>query len=315
MIKILVVGCGYMGREYVKVIDALNVPCVVIGRSKGGVNSFQKIYSHIDVFEGGLENNMEVLEGISHVIVATGIEDLYEHCKLALKSGVKKVLLEKPGTLSYSDLNALNHESQKKDIELFIAYNRRCYNSVNKAKQLIKQDGGVLSVFFEFTEWVEDIPYKKFSDKELGCWILANSSHVIDLAFSFTGTPQEINSVVSKHHGYSWHPSGSIFCGSGLSVNNIPFSYHSNWESAGRWSVEVLTSKCRYYFRPMERLIVQKKNETDLEGIEIGSRLDELYKPGLYNMVSQLINNEHDGLCSIEEHLKQFPFLERIAGY
>ena len=313
--KILVVGCGYMGKEYVKVLDALNVPCMVIGRSKEGIDSFQKKFSHIDVFEGGLENNLDVFNGISHVIVATGIEDLYKHSKLVLQTGVKKVLLEKPGALSYSDLDALNHESQKKDIELFIAYNRRCYDSVTKAKQLIKKDGGVLSVFFEFTEWAKDIPYEKFSDKELACWILGNSSHVIDLAFSFTGTPQEMNSVVSKHHGYSWHPSGSIFCGSGLSVNNIPFSYHSNWESAGRWSVEVLTSKCRYYFRPMEKLIIQKKNEINSEEIELCSILDELYKPGLYNMVSKIIYNEHEGLCSIEEHLKQFPYLQRIAGY
>ena len=76
-------------------------------------------------------------------------------------------------------------------------------------------------------------------------WFLQNSSHVIDLAFFIGGHPTDLKSFVSA--GASWHPSGTVFSGAGVTSSNALFSYNANWDSAGRWWVEFLTKENRYY--------------------------------------------------------------------
>ena len=74
-------------------------------------------------------------------------------------------------------------------------------------------------------------------------------------------------------------PSASIFSGGGISDSDALFSYQANWESAGRWNVEVNTNKHRLIFRPMERLQVQNIGSTKIEWADnIDYSLDEKYK-------------------------------------
>ena len=76
------------------------------------------------------------------------------------------------------------------------------------------------------------------------------------------GFPKELSA--SQSGELDWHPSGSIFVGSGISEKNIPFSYNANWDSAGRWWVEFLTKENRYIMKPMEQLFVQKRGSIAL---------------------------------------------------
>ena len=52
-----------------------------------------------------------------------------------------------------------------------------------------------------------------------------------------------------------------LFCfsGAGISISGALFSYQANWQSAGRWSVEILTKKNRLILCPLEELKVQKR--------------------------------------------------------
>ena len=56
----------------------------------------------------------------------------------------------------------------------------------------------------------------------------------------------------------SWHPSASGFVGSGVTDNGVLFSYISNWDCPGRWSVEIITNKRRFILSPLEELKEKK---------------------------------------------------------
>ena len=77
----------------------------------------------------------------------------------------------------------------------------------------------------------------------LNKWVISNSSHVLDTVFYLIGNPETLKCQINGQNKIKWHPSGSIFSGFGISSKNIPFSYQANWNSAGRWSIEVLTKK------------------------------------------------------------------------
>ena len=96
---------------------------------------------------------------------------------------------------------------------------------------------------------------------------MANSTHVVDLAFFLGGAPEKISSYVGGK--LDWHPNGSIFSGAGITKNNTLFSYNANWEAPGRWGVEVITNKSRLILRPLEKLQIQKIGNLDPEFVQI----------------------------------------------
>ena len=42
-------------------------------------------------------------------------------------------------------------------------------------------------------------------------------------------------------NGLDWHSSSSQFCGSGITDKGALFSYSADWESPGRWGIEIKT--------------------------------------------------------------------------
>jgi len=133
------------------------------------------------------------------------------------------------------------------------------------------------------------------------------------LAFYLGGCPKQIESFSTG--GLSWHPSSSIFSGAGVSENGALFSYQANWESAGRWSVEMLTSEHRYIFRPMEKLQVQKRGEIVMKEASVDYKLDEDYKPGLYLQTLNFLEGDQLGFCTIEDQFNSIDTYNKMASY
>ena len=162
-------------------------------------------------------------------------------------------MIEKPGAFNLKDVKFLEKLSNKKKSKIFIAYNRRFYQSVIKAKKIIEKDGGILSLSFDFTEWSNKIKKLNHIGKKIkNRWVIANSSHVIDLAFYLCGKPKKWSAW--QKGSLDWHTSSSRFSGSGITDKGIIFSYLSDWQAPGRWGLELMTSKHRILLRPMEQL-------------------------------------------------------------
>jgi predicted dehydrogenase len=314
--KILIVGSGYMAKEYLRVLDYFKCNVIIVGRNTDKVNILKEEFPRFLFNSGGISQYVADGKEIpDFAINAASVDQLKETSIELIKAGVKYLLIEKPGALFLNDLKEIFEYSQKHNVESWIAYNRRFYSSLIALKEEVRLDGGIISAHFEFTEWLHTIDTQMYSRKALSKWIIANSSHVIDTAFNIIGLPAKISTIVHGQNVIEWHPSGSLFIGSGISVNGIPFTYHSNWESAGRWSIEILTNERRFFLKPMERLLVQLKGSTQVNEFAFYDQNDILFKPGLLLQVKAFLDLERDKLVSINEQIYMMPFYDKIGGY
>ena len=314
MKNIWLIGAGEMALDYINVLNDLEYEFRVIGRGRESAAKCQEATA-CSVEVGGLNQYLESKPiKCSYAIVAVGVEKLYETTKMLLEYGIKNILVEKPGAMAKFEFKDLTKKADEKNANVLVAYNRRFYASTLKAQDIIKKDGGVTSFNFEFTEWAHIVEplIKGAGVKEK--WFLGNPTHSIDLAFYLCSKPKEMCSFSSG--SLSWHTSSSIFSGAGVSENGALFSYQANWESAGRWSVEVLTNEHRLIFRPMEKLQIQKRGTiAQLMDEEIDYTLDEKYKPGLFLQTKYFLENAFQAMCTIKEQNSMYDIYAKMANY
>lgn len=309
---ILLVGTGYMAIEYAKIFKHLGYDVMVVGRGQDSAQKFKEATGLI-ALTGGIENWLKNNnKPFSKAIVAVTVTELKNVTISLLKAGFKSILVEKPGGVNIEEIQQVAEETKSSNANMYVAYNRRFYASTQKAKELIKEDGGVLSFNFEFTEWSHIVGSQKIAKEILEQWFLSNSSHVVDMAFFLGGKPQKISTYSTG--SLPWHPSASIFAGAGVAENGALFSYQANWEAPGRWGVEVLTRKHRLIFRPLEELHIQEIGSVAINKVELDSHLDKEFKPGLYRQVEQFLQDETKNFCMIEEQADNLSWYKKICS-
>jgi predicted dehydrogenase len=297
------------------VLKALGVSPVIVGRGDKSASSFEEKSGTV-VSRGGIKKwlNTHDVGSNDKAIVAVGVEALFETASALIGGGIRSILLEKPGALKLSELEKLGALAGEAGAKVFIAYNRRFFASVRAARNIIKADGGVSSFSFEFTEWSHVIAPLVKGPGVKEKWLMANSTHVIDLAFFLGGRPSEIECHVAG--GNDWHPAGTRFAGSGVSVEGALFTYSANWDAPGRWGVEILTNKRRIYLRPMERLEVMQLGTVKVIPEEVDYSSDEEFKPGLFLQTKAFLEENSTDLCGLDYQIEMvgatyYP----IAGY
>jgi len=308
--RVLLIGASAIAIEYGKVLNKLRIEFDVYCRSEKSALMFYNALNLLPKF-GGIENANLACDRYQAAIIASGIEVMSEHCKILLNKGFKKILLEKPGGLNFDDVLALNKYSKSFEAEIYLGYNRHFFQSVKSAKQIINREG-LLSISFEFTEWghiVEKIDKSMVIKKN---WFFANSTHILDLVLFFGGSPKKLNSYSVGH--LAWHDK-AIFAGAGITESNIVFSYHANWNSAGRWGIELLTNESRLILRPIEKLQIQYKGEININEVYIEDEMDKLFMPGLYHQVESFLSNDFVDFFTLDQHSKHivqmyYPILE-----
>lgn len=299
-----------MGYEYARILTAMERDFWVIGRSG---DSVKKIKERINckAVQGGIQNHLNhTADRPEFAIIAVNDEELAKTALLLLRHGVKKILIEKPAGLNRDELLIVSDFARGNNAKVYVAYNRRFYASVEKAKNIIEEDEGILSFIFEFTEWSHEIVKQNKSKIVLENWLIANSSHVMDLAFYMGGKPLEIKTF--HKGGLPWHPSASIFSGAGITEKAALFSYSANWESPGRWSLEILTKKHRLIFRPLENLQIQNIGSVSTELVKIEDTLDTKFKAGLYKQTGAFLTHQDANLCTIKQQLENIEIYEKI---
>ncbi|WP_313055166.1 Gfo/Idh/MocA family oxidoreductase [Pseudomonas lopnurensis] len=312
--NVLVVGSGAMAKEYIKVLQALNTPVTVVGRSATGVENFKRD-TGIAALTGGLEANIGTLDiaSFTHCIVATNVTQLHGNVRSLLLAGAKKILVEKPFVLDQESLDDAHRLAKERSADVFIAYNRRFFSSVIKAREIIEADGGLEMVKFDFTEWAHVIEGLEKDPYEKARWLLANSTHVIDLAFHFAGTPKGLTAY--RGGALSWHPSAKVFSGAGISQKDVLFSYGSDWGSAGRWWLELFTPLRKLRLCPMEKLLETRKGTVAEQEIALDDEMEKDFKPGLYRQTELFLSGNAGELCTLSELQERFPYFCDIAGY
>jgi len=312
--RVWLIGAGNMAVEYAKVFAAMKIEPVIVGRGQESAQIFQD-KTGMAVVCGGVDAFLQTgPDKPDAVIIAVNVVDLARTAASVMDYCQPKILLEKPGAITSADVNLL--KACKGADRLFIAYNRRFFASTQAVRKMLEEDDGPVSCTFEFTEWAHRISpvIGRKNPEEMKHWLIANSSHVIDLAFYLAGFPKKLDATVEG--ALSWHPSGSAFCGSGTTDKGATFAYHANWEAPGRWWVEVMSRKRRFKMCPMETIQVQNKGEITWSEINLDDDMEKQFKPGLYGMISGFLSNgEHTGLCTLDELVSHFSVFQKMANY
>lgn len=311
---ILLIGTGPMAEAYTDVLKALAIEFTVVGRDETSAAEFTA-KTDIVAVPGGVENFLtdENVRLFNHAIIATGPENLLSVMAFLLQKGISKVLVEKPAALSIEELLEARQKLNQWQDQVFVAYNRRFYGATELCKKMIQEDGGLETMQFEFTELVHLVERRPRTKEVLSNWYYANSTHVIDLAFHLAGKPVDWQSYVGEGT-LSWHPK-TKYAGAGVTEKGVLFSYLSNWDSAGRWAIELMTSKHRIYLKPMEKVQVQKKGTFEIHEIDLGSDLDSRFKPGVYKQVEAFLY-QPEKLYTLRSHFEQtqHAFLPILQG-
>ena len=252
--KVLLVGAGWMAEQYCTALSAMGIRSVtVISRSEQSATRCCREFGYLPM-HGGYLDCLPRLSSFDLVIVATPLHELLPAAMVALQCGNRNILIEKPASLYSDELTDWASKVDDNQVRIRVAFNRLSYPNLILLKELVEEEGGITSCRYTFTERIHTID---FSNNEADCyerWGISNSLHVISMAHALIGLPKELTGIHCG--GLEWHPAGSRFVGSGVSCNNIPFSYHADWDSAGRWGIEVMTRKNAYRLIPLEELYV-----------------------------------------------------------
>lgn len=261
--------------------------------------------SGLQVEFGDVQTWLEMQSPQDHAVVAVSVDALAPVTMALIAGGVGKILVEKPGGVGAAELARLDAAAEASGAEVYIAYNRRFFASVRAARTRLLEAGGATSLRFDFTELAWKVATLKTPAAVKAAWLYANSTHVIDTAFFLTSEPERLRTEIAG--GLSWHPVASRFSGSGRTDQGCLFSYVADWESPGRWSVDVRSHKERLLLEPMESLQVQAAGGFSWESVPLDN-LDGGLKPGILAQMRAFLDG-HGG-----EHLMPLALQARRAA-
>jgi predicted dehydrogenase len=310
---VLLVGCGTMAQAYARVLSELGVRFIAVGRGRDSADMFEREIG-VAPITGGIDAALESLESTPRAaLVAVDIPNLAAVTRALVARDVRRILLEKPGGITPDEVESLAHYCAEAQVQVYIAYNRRFYESVRRAGEIISQDGGVTSLKFDFTELGGRVDSVVRSAEIKRNWFYANSTHVVDLAFHLAGAPVELAGSVTGN--LPWHPAGAVFVGSGRTERGALFSYHADWSAPGRWLVEVMTANHRLILQPLEALQVQRHESMKIERVALADERDRQFKPGLYRQVAAFLSLQaNDALLPLGEHIKHHLWYSKMLN-
>lgn len=298
--QIWLIGAGRMARAYADVLKALDVTPVVVCRSVASAERFTQ-ETGLRTIAGGIEAALASNSPPDRAVIAIDVPELAATTIRLVQAGCRHVLIEKPAGVNLKEVSELAEVAQARDARIYVAYNRRFYGSVLAARKGLAEDGGAVSMTFDFTEASDAIVKIGHRPEVLNEWLLANSTHVIDTAFFLAGAPDHWTGTVDG--ALDWHQRAARFAGYGRTDGGVLFSYLADWDAPGRWAIEISSRLRRFILKPMEQLQVQHRGSFKVETSAPTDDLDQRFKPGLFRQTRAFLHGDDaDLLPTIAQH-------------
>lgn len=298
--QIWLIGAGRMARAYADVLKALDVVPLVVCRSAASAERFAD-ETGLRTVAGGIEAALASNPAPDRAVIAIDVSELAAAAISLVEAGCRHILIEKPAGLNLEEVSRLADIAQARSAQIYVAYNRRFYGSVLAARRGLAEDGGAVSMTFDFTEASDAIVKIGHRPEVLDEWLLANSTHVIDTAFFLAGAPDIWTGTVEG--SLAWHPRAARFAGHGRTHEGALFSYLADWDAPGRWAIEISSRLRRFILKPMEQLQIQHRGSFKVETSAPTDDLDERFKPGLFRQTRAFLGGDDaDLLPTIVQH-------------
>lgn len=312
-----VIGFGGMGKQYVKALQSLGVAHIrVCSRSAKPLEELRGVKG-VEIVTGGFERLNVQPDSDEIGIVATPTNSLVVAAQHLASLGFRRLLIEKPVSLWSRQIEQLDHDLKVQGADAVCAFNRVAYPGVCEALSRAQEEGGITSCAYTFTELMSPNWVERFSSEELARWGIANSLHVMSMAHALIGLPARWSAFQKGSDRWAWHPAGAVFTGAGVSTQHVPFSYHADWGSTGRWSVEIHTAVSSYRFCPLEKLFRRVAFNREWEEVPL-TVFDPNIKVGFVEQVAGMLASQGEfsvTLMSLAETAALTRFGEDVFGY
>lgn len=308
IIAVGIIGSGQMAREYCKVLQAHPLYDVVGLASRNATTSktlcdeFKIKYHSRSINElCGLANIRLIVVAVSETSTAAVVEELIDKPQV--------VLVEKPFGLSLAESRRLLSKSRRRSSPIFVALNRRFYDSTKKLADELNEVEGSRMFLLQDQHDTLAARANGSDERTMNNWMFANAIHTVDLV-NFLGRG---NARVVKTTKTSSGPSSFVIEASISFTSGDKATYFSVWNSPGPWVLNVYTESVRMVMGPLEQLSRQPRGSRLLEEI-VGPDSSTPLKPGLWNLVEELCKHWDGGEPSIPSPQDSYESMKLVAS-
>lgn len=287
VIRIAVVGAGWVAKEHLKVLAARE-DFQVVGLTSRTASKAKELLSEFNLscFYQDLTAMMSQAKPDALMICVTE-ESMFDVVAQAMSFGIP-LFIEKPAGMTAALNLKLSQMAADKGIKTMVGYNRRYYSIFRKGLGLIKEKGPLLGIAVEGHERIwRVLETNRFSKEVLNNWIYANSTHTIDLLRFFAGDVDDV-----KIFGQAVHePQGDQFAAVFKFTNGALGTYQSHWHSPGGWRVTLFGDGITVEFKPLESGRWMGKDFVSHDIVP--DEIDVKFKPGFYQQLSAFADLVH----------------------
>ena len=309
-INLVILGAGYMAEEYIKVINSqkkLNI-LGIYSRTKKKAKTLAKKYNIKKTFNSIKEiKNLKELDGI---IISVSAENINKVCKTFIKTKFK-ILVDKPVGLNFYESKKLISQAIKFKQKIFVALNRRYFDSTLDLKRQIKKEKGMRLVEVFDSQNKNTFKRLKKNPRVINSLMYANSVHLIDYFNIFCrGKIKKVISIKSQANNPSIIVSKIVFKSGDIGI------YHATWNRKTRWKIKVTVSNRKeWVLQPLETL---KCFNVENNKLRFAKSYLSKFKDGLKNMINDYqkeLLKKKNNLIPLKKHLTTVDLIRKIYGH
>lgn len=307
--SVWLIGFGPMGQAHFEALKSVKKE-VKVFTLRGGLREFDNkdIITHPVV-------DIERFSRPSHVVVAAPIFSQLSIVEMLIGLGVENILVEKPVSLDAKLLAPLEIKASLLGIRIFVALNRRFYESVIKLSEIVASDA-ITSIKIDGSENIQRLRSIQTDSNILENWSLANTIHLFDLAAYLIKKSEKSFAIESKFFSSdnqsSFNGKPGLVHAVYVSENGAHISYAHNWMVSGKWSFEVCTQTARYVLNPLEELSRFDEYTFQYKPLTADDAKDNC-KPGLRGQLSSFLGEQAE-LCSLDEFIDSVGLFGSLLG-
>ncbi len=307
-IKVLIVGSGKIGREYLKILITKKYFQVssILSTSNKNLGEVKKITSP-EIFKTDEKKTLK-RNRFDLAIIAVPVNKTFKVSKEIMKY-VRVLLIEKPPALTLYETLSLIKLSKKNKNKLFIGMNRANFDSTLHVKNLLKNSREKRIV--EVTDQEDVRLAKKIGHAKivLENWMYANSIHMIDYFRIFCrGKILKIEKLESFKSPFE---KKIYICKILFSSGDLGI-YKGYWNLKNRWQTKIILNSKIYNLLPLEELkIINQKTRVEKKIFLKKSK----FKSGFYNQINSLekyFKKKKNNLVEISECVKTIKLIKRL---
>lgn len=278
LVRIGFIGAGKYAQNHLKVLSNFDQVEIFSICTKGSprVNEIASKYNIPNIFND-LDEFLSQKEIDAFVVVVPIIETKFVVWK-CLSTG-KPVLLEKPASLSSSEIEELVKQADKYQTFGMVAMNRRFYSIVEHGLAALADCGPLRGAILEVPENISERRKLSTMNEEVyDHWMMSNSIHGIDLLKYILGNIVTIQSFAKANHKYK--NAGASFATICQGDNGVVGTILALWDTIPKWRLKVIAEKGWLEFEPLEKgwFVNQKGNKIQITP----DLIDIEYRPGVY---------------------------------